>query len=98
MADVPARPELVGLDPAERQRVLTYIESRGGFCKSCAGNEFDVGAALYLGFLFLDEDSDAFMVALSCRNPGCRQRHTGVVLHENDFRARHADRADLGCR
>ncbi|MEZ0362159.1 hypothetical protein ACAG26_00435 [Mycobacterium sp. pUA109] len=84
--EVMVRPELIELDSPERHRVLDQIAAKGGHCDSCGGAEFDVGAALYLGFLFLDEDTDAYMIALTCRNRDCAQPRTGVVLHENEFR------------
>ena len=79
------RPELISLVPAVRQRVLEQIAAKGGYCESCGATEFDVGRALYLGFLFLDEDPDAYMIALTCRNPQCARPRTGIILPENDF-------------
>lgn len=79
------RPELIGLDPADRDRVLGVIAAKGGHCEACSATDFEVGHALYLGFLFLDEDDDAYMVALTCRNPKCTQPHTGIRLREKDF-------------
>ena len=79
------RPELVSLKPADRDRVLAQVAAKGGHCEACGETEFEVGHALYLGFLFLDEDDDAYMVALTCRNPNCAQPHTGIRLREKDF-------------
>lgn len=79
------RPELFELDAASRERVLEQIAAKGGYCESCGEKNFDVGHALYLGFLFLDEDSDAYMVALICRNAECAEPRTGIVLPEKDF-------------
>jgi hypothetical protein len=79
------RPELVSLVPADRDRVLQLVAAKGGHCESCGGTDFEVGHALYLGYLFLDEDDDAYMVALTCRNPECGQPHTAIRLRENDF-------------
>ncbi|TDH49752.1 hypothetical protein E2F47_19615 [Mycobacterium eburneum] len=84
--EVMVRPELIELDSPERHRVLDQIAAKKGHCDSCGGTEFEVGAALYLGFLFLDEDTDAYMIALTCRNRDCARPRTGVVLHENEFR------------
>ncbi|OBF87261.1 hypothetical protein A5791_19470 [Mycobacterium sp. 852002-51163_SCH5372311] len=83
--DVMLRPELVALDQAARERVLSHVAAKGGFCECCGGKEFDVGCALYLGFLFLDEELDAYMVALTCRNPGCAKPRTAIRLPEKDF-------------
>jgi hypothetical protein len=83
--DAAVRPELIDLEPVARQRVLQRVAAKGGHCESCGGTDFDVGHALYLGFLFLDEDEDAYMVALTCRNPDCVRPRTGITLHENDF-------------
>lgn len=85
--EVMVRPELISLDSVSRQRVSDQIAAKGGHCDSCGETDFEVGDALYLGFLFLDEDEDAYMVALTCRNPRCARPHTGVVLHNNEFRA-----------
>jgi hypothetical protein len=79
------RPELVDLDSASRDRVLRQIAAKGGHCGRCAATDFDVGHALYLGFLFLDEDRDAYMVALTCRNPRCTSPRTGIVLRDSEF-------------
>ena len=79
------RPELVTLDSAACERVLEQIAAKGGYCECCGATDFDVGDALYLGFLFLDEDPDAYMVALTCRNPDCAKPRTGIVLPEKDF-------------
>jgi hypothetical protein len=79
------RPELVSLEPADRDRVLAQVAAKGGHCEACGATDFEVGHALYLGFLFLDEDDDAYMVALTCRNPKCTQPRTGIRLREKDF-------------
>lgn len=83
--DVMVRPELIALDSASRERVLEQIAAKGGHCESCGGKEFDVGDSLFLGFLFLDEDDDAHMVALTCSNPECAKPRSGIVLPEKDF-------------
>ncbi len=77
--------ELIALVPTSRQRVSEQIAAKGGHCECCGAKEFDVGDALYLGFLFLDEDHDAYMIALTCRNPDCAKPRTGIVLSEKDF-------------
>jgi hypothetical protein len=76
------RPELVKLEHADREQVLAEAAAKGRHCESCGGTDFEVGDALYLGFLFLDEDNDAYMVALTCRNPECVKPRTGIVLPE----------------
>jgi hypothetical protein len=83
--DAMVRPELIALDPASRERVLAQIAAKGGYCDCCGEKDFDVGDGLFLGFLFLDEDHDAYMVALTCRNPDCAKPRTGIILPENDF-------------
>ena len=85
MSDEPmVRPELISLVPADRDRVLEDVAAKGGHCEACGATDFEVGHALYLGFLFLDEDEDAYLVALTCRNPKCGQR-TAIKLCEKDF-------------
>ncbi|OBI45542.1 hypothetical protein A5707_01785 [Mycobacterium kyorinense] len=94
MTDDPVvRRELVSLNLTECERVLDQVKAKGGHCDGCGATEFDVGDALYLGFLFLDEDDDAYMVALTCRNPECPAPRTGIKLREKDFLTRDADAA-----
>ena len=85
MTETTVRPELVRLEPEECERVLEQAAAKGGRCESCGATDFDVGDALYLGFLFLDEDNDAYMVALTCRNPKCQKPRTGIKLCEKAF-------------
>jgi hypothetical protein len=84
---VAVRPELISLVPVERDHVVEQMAAKGGHCENCNGTDFEVGHALYLGFLFLDEDIDAYLVALTCRNPECG-RHTAIRLREKDFLSR----------
>jgi hypothetical protein len=86
--EVSVRPELVSLDRAERDRVLEHVDAKGGHCDGCGGTDFEVGHALYLGYLFLDEDDDAYMVALTCRNPDCPSPRTAIRLPESQFLSR----------
>lgn len=81
----PVRPELISLTPADRDRVLESVAAKGGHCEACGATDLEVGHALYLGFLFLDEDDDAYMVALTCSNPKCTQPRTAIRLREKDF-------------
>jgi hypothetical protein len=92
------RPELISLVPADRARVLELVAAKGGHCESCGTTEFEVGHALYLGFLFLDEDDDAYMIALTCRNPECAQPHTAIRLREKDFLSGDATQARAATR
>ena len=79
------RPELIDLQIVERERVLELVVVKGGHCAGCGAKDFAVGHALYHGFLFLDEDDDAFMVAFTCRNADCPAPRTGIVLAANEF-------------
>ncbi len=79
------RPELITLDEAQTARVTDLLAEQGWCCASCGGRGATVGSALYLGFLFLSEDLDAYMVALTCRNPVCRRPRDGIRLREADF-------------
>lgn len=85
--DAEVRPELISLVPVDRDRVAELVAAKGGHCDRCGATDFEVGHALYLGYLFLDEDLDAYMVALTCRNPDCGWR-TGIRLRENEFLTR----------
>lgn len=79
------RPELISLDTVARHRVLEQVTAKGGHCEACGATELAVGDALYLGYLFLNEDADAYMVALTCRNPGCPKPRTAIRLRDTDF-------------
>lgn len=96
MTDMAVRPELVCLKSAERQQVAELVAVKGGRCAACGGKHFEVGHALYLGFLFLNEDDDAFMVALTCRNPDCPKPRTGIVLAANEFLTDYQGVSDIG--
>lgn len=85
MAEAMMRPELIALDEAARHRVRRQIVRKGGYCDCCGATDFDVSDALFLGFLFLDEDDDAYMIALTCRNRECAKPRTGIILSEKDF-------------
>lgn len=82
---VGVRPELISLDAVARHRVLEQIAVKGGHCEACDATDFAVGDALYLGFLFLNEESDAYLVALTCRNPDCPKPRTAIRLSDKDF-------------
>lgn len=75
------------LDESEKRRVLQRVEERGFGCGSCGSGGFEVGDALYLGFLFLSEDHDDYMVALTCKSKSadCGAPRTGIRLHEAEF-------------
>jgi hypothetical protein len=73
------------LDDRQKRNVLERVKERGFACGSCGSKDFEVGDALYLGFLFLSEDRDAYMVALTCANPDCEAPRTGVRLRGAEF-------------
>ena len=73
------------LTGGERRRVREKIRARNFRCGSCGSDDFEVGEALYMGFLFLDEDLDAYMVALTCKEPDCASPRTGIKLHGAEF-------------
>ncbi len=73
------------LTEEQKRRVLRKVEERGFACGSCGSGDFEVGNALYLGFLFLSEHQDAYMVALTCKGRGCESPRTGIRLHQLDF-------------
>lgn len=73
------------LDESQKPRVLERIRERGVVCGSCSSDDFEVGDALYLGFLFLSEDTENYMVALTCENPDCEAPRTGIKMRESEF-------------
>ncbi|AAS04675.1 hypothetical protein [Mycobacterium avium] len=79
------RPELISLDAAAVHRVREQVAAKGGHCEACGATDFVVGDVLYLGFLFLNEEADAYLVALTCANPQCPASRTAIRLSENEF-------------
>jgi hypothetical protein len=73
------------LTASEQQRVLGKVEERGFTCGNCGSGEFRVGEALYVGFLFLSEDRDNYVVAITCTNTDCRTPRTGIKLSGAEF-------------
>jgi hypothetical protein len=69
----------------QKGRVLERVEERNVTCASCGSSEFEVGEALGMGFLFLDEEHGTYMVALTCENPACHSPRTGIRLHRYEF-------------
>ncbi|HZQ32996.1 MAG TPA: hypothetical protein VFB19_14830 [Mycobacterium sp.] len=85
MTDVDIRPELTRLTETQRERVRTEIDRRRATCTACGNHEFTVGDALYLGFLFLNQNVGTYMVALTCTNTDCREPRTGIRLDESEL-------------
>ncbi|MDR7299891.1 hypothetical protein [Haloactinomyces albus] len=79
------RPEITVLSEEHKHRARRQLLRRRPACGGCGGGDFQVGDALYLGFLFLHEDTDAYMVALTCTNPACPAAHTGITLRGSEF-------------
>ncbi len=77
--------EIRKLDEGERRRVLEKVRRMDLRCGSCGLGGFEVGGSLYLGFLFLDEDTDMYIVALTCKEPDCANPRTGIKLHGAEF-------------
>ena len=85
-ADTSRGTQLTALRPRERRAVAAWVKSHRVHCPRCHSRSFDVGDALYLGFLFVNAELDEWVVALTCRNPHCPAPRTGVKLREQDFR------------
>lgn len=79
------RPDITTLTTEQKKRVLEHVWQHQGRCRCCGNTTFTVGDALYLGYLFLSEDQDAYMVGLSCTNPHCPTPRTGVRLPAAQF-------------
>ena len=79
------RPDITTLTTKQKKRALEHVWQHQRRCRYCGNTTFTVGDALYLGYLFLSEDQDAYMVGLSCTNPHCPTPHTGVRLPAAQF-------------
>lgn len=73
------------LDEEQKRRIREKVRERGFSCGSCGSSGFEVGEALYLGFLFLSEEHGNYMIALTCEEPDCETPQTGIKLHESEF-------------
>lgn len=78
-------PDLTSLTEVQARRVLRQVRERQFRCPSCGGQDLRVGDALYLGFLFVGEPTDAYMVALTCSRPKCPGARTAIRLHGREF-------------
>ena len=78
-------PDNTVLTEQQKRRVLERVEEGGFACGSCGSGDFEVGEALEMGFLFLDEAHRAYMVALTCENPDCENPRTGIRLQRYEF-------------
>lgn len=74
------RPELRDLTPADERRVRACLRSRRFRCACCGSRRFEVGAALYLGFLFEQAGLDDYMVAVTCTRRSCASPRNGVRI------------------
>lgn len=79
------RPEITVLTDEQKSRILEQARRRTEICPQCGSEQVTVGDALYLGFLFLSENSDAYMVALTCTNAECPAPRRGIKLPGSQF-------------
>ncbi len=80
-----ARPEITVLSAEQKHRVAKQLRRHRITCTSCGSEDLDIGDGLYLGFLFLHEEQDSYLIALTCKNPDCPAPRTGVRAHESQF-------------
>ncbi len=78
-------PENKELNDDQKRKVLEKVEERNFTCESCGSGDFEVGDALGMGFLFLDEEHGTYMVALTCKGSGCGDPRRGIRLHRSEF-------------
>ena len=76
-----SRPELTPLTDAQQAKVLAQVAAKRPECPACGNRSFHVGEALYVGFLFRSEPTDAYLVAITCTNPQCPSPRSGINLH-----------------
>ena len=84
-AEWAARPEITVLSAEQKHRVAKQLRRHRITCTSCGSEDLDIGDGLYLGFLFLHEEQDSYLIALTCNNPDCLAPRTGVRMHESQF-------------
>jgi hypothetical protein len=77
--------DIITLGGEQKVRVLEQVESKHFTCGNCGSEDFRVGDALYLGFLFRSEQDEDYMVGLICENPDCEAPRTGIRLRESEF-------------
>lgn len=79
------RPDITVLGERQRERVRAGLRRSRLRCPSCGTRKLDVGNALFLGFLFRSEDQDAYVVAVTCKNPTCPAPRSGIRLRGSDL-------------
>ncbi|HEY7053277.1 MAG TPA: hypothetical protein VH496_14260 [Mycobacterium sp.] len=84
-SEIEVRPEITALSAEQRARVYAQLDRRHATCACCGHRDFSVGDALYLGFLFVNEEPGTYMVALTCTNDDCRDPRTGIRLQRSEF-------------
>jgi hypothetical protein len=77
--------DILTLGGEQKLRVLEQVESKHFTCGNCGSEDFRVGDALYLGFLFHSEQDEDYLVGLNCENPDCETPRTGIRLRESEF-------------
>ncbi|GAA4207841.1 hypothetical protein [Microbispora amethystogenes] len=77
--------EIVPLGDEQRERVRARLRAGHGACPACGSEDLGIGDALFLGFAFLSEPADAYMVGLTCPNPSCPVTYTGIRLRASEF-------------
>jgi hypothetical protein len=78
------RPDVFALTEQETDRVRELLHERRFRCAGCGGAELGIGHCFYLGFVFVGEELDHYMVGLTCRNPECPAPYTGITLRESE--------------
>ncbi|MBP0457131.1 hypothetical protein [Streptomyces montanisoli] len=80
------RPEITPLSEEQRRRAHSVLRRHGAACPGCGNSRrLAIGDALHLGFLFLDEAPDAYMLAVTCPRRSCPARRSGIVLRGGEF-------------
>lgn len=85
MASGNARPELTVLTGEQRDRVAKRMRRHRTRCAACGSADFGIGDALYLGFLFLSEEQDVYLVGATCTEPACPEPRIGVRMREDEL-------------
>lgn len=94
---IATRPDTTPLSDQQKRRMLRKVRRRAHRCGGCGGRRFHVGDALYVGFLFLSEERDAYLVALTCARAGCPVPHTAIRSHAAELFGPQQDRpSDAG--
>ena len=73
------------LDHAQEKRIRAVVERRRPRCEWCGAEDFVVGTASYVGFMFHREEPHAWSIDLICANSACSRPLDTIIVRATNF-------------